>query len=183
MENKRRIRGQPARDEECREEVEKQAYQAHTDNNEEINMLFNKIKLLLVMMLALAALPSISYAGGPPGPTTLGGQKVLTLVGRDPPGVRCNNNMQVAAELSNVYKLPVQLIPVTFAGAGAKAPAVYYGDQLIAVDEGALNGMVSYAEIADILEIEDVPKQEQQGRLMEIKKDFDGFKAAIKDVK
>ena len=146
-------------------------------------MLLNKLKFLLALLLAFAALPNVSYAGGPPGQAVFNGQKVLTLIGRDPPGVRCNNNMQIAAELANIYKLPVQIIPVTFAGAGAKAPAVYYGDQLVAVDEGELNGMVSYAEIADILEIEGVPKQEQQGRLMEIKKDFDSLKAAIKDVK
>lgn len=140
------------------------------------------LRFILVMLLALAAFPYPSYAGGPPGQAVFNGQKVLTLIGRDPPGVRCNNNMQIAAELSNVYKLPVQIIPVTFAGPGAKAPAVYYGDQLIAVDGGELNGMVSYAEIADILEIEGVPKQAQQGRLMEIKKDHDSLKAAIKAV-
>lgn len=143
-------------------------------------MLSNNLRFPLVLLLAFTAFPYSSHAGGPPGQAVLNGQKVLTLISRDPPGVRCNNNMQIAAELSNVYKLPVQIIPVAFAGAGAKAPAVYYGDQLIAVDEGELNGMVSYAEIADILEIESVPKQEQQGRLMEIKKDFDSLKAAIK---
>lgn len=136
--------------------------------------------LRLALLLAFAALPTLSYAGGPPGAAVIGGQKVLTLISRDPPGIRCNNNMQVAAELSNLYKVPVQVIPVTFAGPGAKAPAVYYGDQLIAVDEGELNGMVSFSQIADILEIENVPKQEQQGRLMEVKKDFDSLKAAIK---
>lgn len=136
-----------------------------------------------MMTFTAALLQSTASFAGPPGQAVINGQKVLTLIGRDPPGVRCNNNMQVAAELSNLYKLPVQLIPVTFAGAGAKAPAVYYGDQLIAVDGGELNGMVSYAEIADILEIEGVPQQEQKGRLMEIKKDFDSLKAAIKAVK
>ena len=146
-------------------------------------MLLNKLKFLLALLLAFAALPNVSYAGGPPGQAVFNGQKVLTLISSDPPGVRCNNNMQIAAELANIYKLPVQIIPVTFAGAGAKAPAVYYGDQLVAVDEGELNGMVSYAEIADILEIEGVPKQEQQGRLMEIKKDLESVKAEIKDVK
>ena len=143
-------------------------------------MLFNNLRFSLVLLLAFATFPYPSYAGGPPGQAVLNGQKVLTLISRDPPGIRCNNNMQVAAELSNLYKVPVQVIPAAFAGAGAKAPAVYYGDQLIAVDEGELNGMVSYAEIADILEIEGVPKQEQQGRLMEVRKDFDTLKAAIK---
>ncbi|MBZ0095691.1 MAG: hypothetical protein K8H75_10040 [Sulfuricella sp.] len=145
-------------------------------------MSFIHLRFILVMLLALAAFSGVSYAGGPPGQAVFNGQKVLTLIGRDPPGVRCNNNMQIAAELANVYKLPVQIIPVTFAGPGAKAPAVYYGDQLIAEDGGELNGMVSYAEIADILEIEGVPKQAQQGRLMEIKKDHDSLKAAIKAV-
>ncbi len=143
-------------------------------------MLFNNLRFPLVLLLAFAAFPNPSYAGGPPGQAMFNGQKVLTLISRDPPGVRCNNNMQIAAELSNIYKVPVQIIPVAFAGPGAKAPAVYYGDQLIAVDEGELNGMVSYAEIADILEIESVPKLEQQGRLMEVRKDFDTLKAAIK---
>ena len=143
-------------------------------------MSFYNLRFPLVLLLAFAALPYPSYAGGPPGAAVISGQKVLTLISRDPPGIRCNNNMQVAAELSNLYKVPVQVIPVTFAGVGAKAPAVYYGDQLIAVDEGELNGMVSFSQIADILEIEDVPKQEQQGRLMEVKKDFDSLKAAIK---
>lgn len=145
---------------------------------EETTMSFKNY--FLVLLLALAALPRFSYAGGPPGQAVINGQKVLTLISRDPPGIRCNNNMQVAAELSNLYKVPVQIIPVAFAGPGAKAPAVYYGDQLIAVDEGELNGMVSFSQIADILEIENVPKQEQQGRLMEVKKDFDTLKAAIK---
>jgi hypothetical protein len=143
-------------------------------------MLFNHSRFPLVLLLAFAAFPCPSYAGGPPGQAVLNGQKVLTLISRDPPGVRCNNNMQIAAELSNIYKVPVQIIPVAFAGAGAKAPAVYYGDQLLAVDGGELNGMVSYTEIADILEIESVPKLEQPGRLMEVRKDFDTLKAAIK---
>ncbi len=145
-------------------------------------MSFKPLRVFMFLTVVLGAVPALSHAGGPPGQAVINGQKVLTLIGRDPPGVRCNNNMQVAAELSNLYKLPVQIIPVTFAGAGAKAPAVYYGDQLIAVDGGELNGMVSYAEVADILEIEGVPKQEQKGRLMEIKKDFDSLKAAIKAV-
>lgn len=135
--------------------------------------------LLLLLLLAAGALPAPVLAG-PPGATVINGQKVLTLIGRDPPGVRCNNNMQVAAELSNLYKVPVQLVPVTFAGPGAKAPAVYYGDQLFAVDGGEYNGMVSFQMLADVLEIEGVPRQDQQGRLMEVKKDFDTLKAAIK---
>lgn len=133
--------------------------------------------------LALLALFAVPALAGPPGPAQVGGQKVLTLISRDPPGVRCNNNIQVAAELSNIYKLPILVMPVSAAGPGAKAPAVYYGEDLIAVDGGELNGMVSYTQIADILELDGVPKQDQQGRLTEIKPQFDALKQAIKEVK
>ena len=137
---------------------------------------------LLLACLTLAGLGLVPQAAlaQAPGPTELNGQKVLTLVSRDPPGVRCNNNIQIAAELSNVYKVPVVVVPVTYAGAGAKAPAVYYGGQLLAVDGGDFNGMTSYQMIADVLEIEGAPKQEQQGRLLEVKKDFEALKASIK---
>lgn len=147
-------------------------------------MIISLRKLLWVASVALTAglLPAASFAA-PPGPTEVNGQKVLTLIGRDPPGIRCNNNIQVAAELANIYKVPVVLVPVTFAGPGAKAPAVYYGGQLIAEDGGDHNGMISFAMLADVLEIENVAKQEQQGRLMEVRKDFDALKTAIKTTK
>lgn len=137
------------------------------------------------LLLTCLTLASLGVASGTalaqaPGPTELNGQKVLTLISRDPPGVRCNNNIQIAAELSNVYKVPVVVVPVTYAGAGAKAPSVYYGGQLLAQDGGEHNGMLSYQAIADVLEIEGTPKQAQQGRLMEVKKDFDALKASIK---
>lgn len=137
------------------------------------------VATFLLALIAIVPLPS-AWAAGPPGQAVVNGQKALVLISRDPPGARCNNNIQVAAELSNIYKIPVQIIPVTFAGPGAKAPAVYYGGQQLAVDGGELNGMVSYDQIADILEIEGAPKQAQQGRLMEVKKDFDALKSAIK---
>lgn len=122
---------------------------------------------------------------GPPGNAKLGNQKVLTLISRDPPWVRCNNNMQVAAELTNIYRIPVQIIPHAMAGPGAKAPAVYWGDELIAEDGGKLDGMVSYTELADIMEIEGVPKHPRAGRLMAVepKPKHDALKAAIKEVK
>ncbi|WP_303906667.1 hypothetical protein [Thiohalomonas denitrificans] len=137
---------------------------------------------LLLLLLSLLLLPATGAYAGPPGATEIDGQKVLTLVGRDPPGLRCNNNMQVAAELSNVYKIPVQLIPVTFAGPGAKAPAVYYGGELIAADGGNLNGMIDFTTLADIVELEGVPLQDQGGRLTEIKPQFEELKRAIKTV-
>lgn len=140
-----------------------------------------RITLALVLFLAVVTVQVAPPAiAAPPGPTSLNGQKVLTLVSRDPPGVRCNNNIQIAAELSNVFKVPVVVVPVTYAGPGAKAPAVYYGGQLLAVDGGDYNGMISYQMLADVLDIEAAPKQEQQGRLMEVKKDFESLKASIK---
>ena len=58
---------------------------------------------LLTLLALLGALaPLTASAGGPPRSVEINGQKVLTLVNRDPPGVRCNNNIQVAAELSNI---------------------------------------------------------------------------------
>lgn len=133
-----------------------------------------------LMLVGLGIAGNAALAQQMPGPKELNGQKVLTLISRDPPGVRCNNNIQIAAELSNVYKIPVVVVPVTYAGAGAKAPSVYYGGQLLAQDGGEHNGMLSYTAIADVLEIEGAPKQEQTGRLFEIRSDFDALKAKIK---
>jgi hypothetical protein len=135
------------------------------------------------MLIGSVGVTAPAWAG-PPGITKLGNQKVLTLVSRDPPWVRCNNNMQVAAELTNIYRIPVQILPHALAGPGAKAPAVYWGDELIAEDGGKNNGMVSYTEMADIMEIEGVPKHPTEGRLMaEPKAKHDALKEAIKTVK
>ena len=49
-----------------------------------------------------------SWAQTAPGPLEIDGRKVLTLVSNDPPGLRCNNNIQVAAELANTYKVPTE---------------------------------------------------------------------------
>lgn len=133
---------------------------------------------------AMAA-ASLQAWSAPPGITQLGGQKVLTLVVRDPPWVRCNNNMQVAAELANVYMLPVQVVPQALAGPGARAPAVYWGDELVAEDGGKGNGMVSFTEMADMLDVEGVARHKQPGRLLakEPKPQHEALKAAIKDVR
>ena len=138
------------------------------------------------LLLALTLTPlTHAWAAGPPAATEVGGQAVLTLISRDPPGVRCNNNMQVAAELTNIYKLPVIIVPQALAGPGAKAPAVYYGNELIAIDGGEWNGMVNYTQLADILEMDGVPRHPQTGRLMEkqVKPKFDTLKSSIKEVK
>ena len=46
---------------------------------------------------ALAADVSVAV----PGAQTANGQKVLTFIAKDPPGQRCNGNLQVAAEVAN----------------------------------------------------------------------------------
>jgi len=136
-------------------------------------------------LLAVILLTVEVFAADPPGPTVINGQKVFTLVSRDPPALRCNNNIQVAAELSNIYKLPVIVVPVSFARPGTKAPSVWYGNNLIAEDGGEKNGIISFTEIADILEVEGVPKQDQIGRLgdSDVKPVFDALKRLIKEVK
>ncbi|OOG27706.1 hypothetical protein B1C78_03410 [Thioalkalivibrio denitrificans] len=136
--------------------------------------------LVLLALLVSTGLWSSVALAGPPGPTEINGHKVLTLISRDPPALRCNNNIQVAAELSNIYKLPIIVIPVTAAGPGARAPAVYYGSELVTVDGGAGNGMVHYTELADILELEGVPLQEEEGLLIRLSDPFEKLKAAIR---
>ncbi len=131
--------------------------------------------LAIVLFASLVELA----AAAPPGATELNGQKVLTLVVREPPALRCNNNMQIAAELSNLYKVPVLVVPASLAPA-SKAPAVYWGEQRIAEDGGDFNGMVGFSQMQDIMEIEGVPKQDKQGRLLEVKKEFESLKSAIK---
>ena len=139
------------------------------------NLFTGLISLLLAMVFA-AAQPVLA---GPPGNTVIEGQKVLTLVVREPPALRCNNNMQIGAELSNLYKIPIVVLPASLAP-WSKAPAVYYGDQLIAEDGGDFNGMVGFTQMVDIIEIEGVPKQERAGRLTEVKKEHEALKSAIK---
>lgn len=61
---------------------------------------------------------------------------------------------------------------------------MYWGDELIAEDGGKGNGMVSFTEMADVMEIEGVPKHPTTGRLMaDPKPKHDALKEAIKDVK
>ena len=129
--------------------------------------------------LAFGLLATPAFAGPPSGSTEIEGQKVLTLVVREPPVLRCNNNMQVAAELSNLYKVPILVLPANLAS-WSKAPAVYYGEQLIAEDGGDFNGMVSFDQMRDVIEIEGAPKQDRGGWLTEVKTELDALKAAIK---
>jgi hypothetical protein len=101
-----------------------------------------------------------------PGAQTAAGQKVLTFIAKDPPGQRCNGNLQVAAEVANTYRVPIQLLPSSLAQ-GLSAPAVFYGNQLI---------------VADVLELEGVARQDKSGLLFQdtVRRDFDALKATIK---
>ncbi len=117
-----------------------------------------------------------------PGPVEIDGRKVLTLVGNDPPGVRCNNNIQVAAELANAYKVPILIYPVSFMPPGTRAPMVWYGGENIAASGGKLNGMISFTEIADRFEVEGVDRQARAGLLMTpaVNSSFEALKQSIK---
>lgn len=116
-----------------------------------------------------------------PGAQTPAGRKVLTFIAKDPPGQRCNGNLQVAAEIANTYRVPIQLLPPSLAP-GLPAPAVFYGTQLIAADGKDFNGAASFQMVADVLEVENVPQQARTGLLLQdtVRRDFDALKATIK---
>jgi len=143
-----------------------------------------KPSIARAIALACLALSLDAAAQKAPGPTEINGQRVLTFVGRDPPGQRCNNNIQVAAEVANVYRVPIQVVPAVGCD-HLPAPAVYYGGQVIAADGGLHNGVVSYQIVADALELEGTPKHAKSGRLFEqsVRGDFDQLKRAIRGAK
>jgi hypothetical protein len=116
-----------------------------------------------------------------PGAVDAAGRKVLTFIAKDPPGQRCNGNLQVAAELANTYRVPIQLLPSSMAP-GLPAPAVFYGHQMIAADGRDHNGQASFQMVADVLEIEGVTRQDKVGLLYndKVRKDFEALRDAIK---
>lgn len=116
-----------------------------------------------------------------PGAQDVDGQKVLTFIAKDPPGQRCNGNLQVAAEITNTYRVPIQLLPASLAP-GLPAPAVFYGGQAIVADGEDFNGAASYQIVADVLEMEGVPRQAKSGLLFQegVRQDLDVLKATIK---
>lgn len=125
---------------------------------------------ILAISIFLAALPALaSNVSMPvPGAVDASGHKVLTFIAKDPPGVRCNGNLQVAAEIANSYRITIQLIPSSLVP-NLPAPSVFYGTQMIAADRADFNGAVSFQMIADLLELEGVPKQTKAGLLFEPK--------------
>jgi hypothetical protein len=116
-----------------------------------------------------------------PGAIDAAGNKVLTIINKDPPGVRCNGNTQVAVEIANTYRVPIQIIPSSLAP-NFPAPSVFYGQQLIVADGKDHNGQSSFQIVADVLDMEDAPKQPKNGLIYQekVRKDFDALKAVIK---
>ena len=138
-----------------------------------------------ILAVALAAAAFAAAAQGVsmavPGAVDAAGRRVLTFVAKDPPGQRCNGNLQVAAELANTYRVPIQLLPSSLAP-GLPAPAVFFGHQMIAADGRDHNGQASFQMVADVLEIEGVPRQDKMGLLYndKVRKDFESLRDAIK---
>lgn len=147
------------------------------------HMPFSVPRLAAALVLLPAALAA--SAGGQtwavPGAEDAAGRKVLTFIAKDPPGQRCNNNVQVAAEVANAYRVPIQLLPASHAP-GLPAPAVFYGRQMIAADGRDFNGLASYQMIADVLDIENADQQPKTGLLFNpaVRANFDTLKTSIK---
>lgn len=116
-----------------------------------------------------------------PGSTDATGRNVLTFIAKDPPGVRCNGNLQVAAELANTYRVPIQLLPSSLAP-NLPAPSVFYGNKMLAADGSDHNGAVSFQMVADVLDVEGVDKQAKEGLLLNprVRSNFEGLKDSIK---
>jgi hypothetical protein len=139
-------------------------------------------RLFIGLTLAsAAAAASAQVSMAVPGAVDSAGRKVLTFVAKDPPGQRCNGNLQVAAELANVYRMPIQLLPSSLVP-GLPAPAVFFGNQMIAADGRDHNGQASFQMVADVLDIEGVPKQEKAGLLYsdKVRKEFEALRSSIK---
>ena len=136
---------------------------------------------LAAALVATAALATNQVSMAVPGAIDAAGRKVLTFVAKDPPGQRCNGNLQVAAEIANTYRVTIQLVPSSLAPK-LPAPAVFYGNQLIAADGRDHNGQASFQIVADVLDIEGVAKQDKTGLLFNdtVRRDFDKLKATIK---
>ncbi|SCZ58360.1 hypothetical protein [Thiohalomonas denitrificans] len=109
-------------------------------------------------------------------------QPGLFLINNDPPGVRCNRNVQAAAEIANSYRVPICAVPRSALETETAAPAVYFAGELVTVDGDAHNGVADYALLAEVMERAGVPKQERPGRLAEIGPDLEAFRASIGEV-
>jgi len=139
----------------------------------------NSFTLLLVFVTAQVAFANQSMPV--PGAIDGAGRKVLTIVNKDPPGVRCNGNVQVAAEIANTYRVPIQILPASLVP-NLPAPSVFYGQELIAADGRDHNGQSSFQIVADALEMEGAPKQPKTGLIYQdkVRKEFEALKSTIK---
>ncbi|MFA6311023.1 MAG: hypothetical protein WCV99_06900 [Sterolibacterium sp.] len=139
------------------------------------------------LILLFAALFSFTYGAAAnqtipvPGATDGAGRKVLTIVNKDPPGVRCNGNIQIAAEIANTFRVPIQILPASLVP-NLPAPSVFYGQELIAADGRAHNGQSSFQMVSDVLEMEGAPKQPKTGLIYQdkVRKEFEALKSTIK---
>ena len=142
-----------------------------------------KIARLFALLLAFATVPAAFANRSMPVPGAIdgAGRKVLTFVNKDPPGVRCNGNVQVAAEIANTYRVPIQILPASLAP-NLPAPSVFYGRELIAADGLDHNGQSSFQMIADALDLEGAPKQAKTGLIYQdkVRKEFEALKSTIK---
>lgn len=134
-----------------------------------------------IFAIGLAHAASADQSMTVPGAIDAGGNKVLTIINKDPPGQRCNNNTQVAVEIANSYRVPIRILPASLAP-GLPAPGVFYGNQLIVADGKDHNGMSSFQIVADVLDFEGAPKQPKSGLIYQekVRRDFDALKATIK---
>lgn len=141
----------------------------------------NALAALALMAATLGAQASTDVSMPVPGASDASGRKVLTFIAKDPPGVRCNGNLQVAAEVANTYQVPIQLVPSSLVP-HLPAPAVFYGHQLLAADGSDHNGAVTFQMVSDVLDVEGVPRQTKEGLLFNanVRRDFDGLKRSIR---
>lgn len=137
--------------------------------------------ILGLFILSFTHIVAADQSMAVPGAIDAAGNKVLTIINKEPPGQRCNNNTQVAVEVANVYRVPIRIIPASHAP-GLPAPAVFYGNQLIAADGKDHNGMSSFQMVADAMDFENAPKFSKTGLIYQekVRKDYDALKAVIK---
>jgi len=137
--------------------------------------------LAIVFALSFTSFAFADQSMALPGAMDGAGNKVLTIINKEPPGQRCNNNTQVAVEVANVYRVPIRIIPASQAP-GLPAPAVFYGNSLIAADGKDHNGMSSFQMVADAMDFENAPKFGKTGLIYQekVRKDYDALKAIIK---
>ncbi|MDK9703000.1 MAG: hypothetical protein OEL20_07645 [Sulfuritalea sp.] len=109
--------------------------------------------LVLLWLLATGAAASANQSMPVPGAIDSTGRKVLTIVKKDPPGLCCIGNVQVAAEIANTCRVPIQILPVSLVP-DVPAPGVFYGQELIAADGCDHNGQSSFQIVADALDME-----------------------------